>query len=227
MIAAAPAIGGTVGSCAPIRRRTRSSSRRAPTVIAAAAAEPSSSSTPSSLPQRAAGLAAAVALTLAPAAHARPEGVSRPDLLPKEPNVTVIDVAGYLAPSEEQRIKQTIDRLEKDTGFRLRVLAQAYPETPGLAVRDYWSVDDQTVVFVADEGFGDLLNFNVGQAVDLEVPRNFWNRLAAKFGNRFFVRDKGEAVAITDTVAAIDACLREPQGRTKCSGIVDVSDVGL
>ena len=41
----------------------------------------------------------------------------------------------------------------------------------GLAIRDYWGVDDNFVVLVADPNFGDILNFNVGQGVDLEVPR--------------------------------------------------------
>jgi hypothetical protein len=194
-----------IGGGATNRRTTTT---KAPARASVAASASNKSETTAALPQRAAAAAFAAALTattlVTPAsALARPEGVSRPELLPKEPGVTVIDVAGYLAPSEEVRLKQTIANLERDTGFRLRVLAQAYPETPGLAVRDYWAVDDSTVVFVADEGFGDLLNFNVGQAVDLEVPRNFWNRLSSKFGNKFFVRDKGEAVAITDTVAAI------------------------
>eukprot|EP00882_Tetradesmus_deserticola_P022539 GHRQ01024456.1.p1 GENE.GHRQ01024456.1~~GHRQ01024456.1.p1 ORF type:complete len:199 (-),score=26.75 GHRQ01024456.1:397-993(-) len=41
----------------------------------------------------------------------------------------------------------------------------------GLAIRDFWGVDDTSIVFVADPTFGDILNFNVGQAVDLEVPQ--------------------------------------------------------
>lgn len=69
------------------------------------------------------------------------------------------------------RLKTEIQAIENETGVRLRVLAQNYPETPGLAVRDYWSVDDDTVVFVADPTFGGILNFNVGGNIDLKVPR--------------------------------------------------------
>jgi hypothetical protein len=32
---------------------------------------------------------------------------------------------------QEKRIASTVAALEQDTGFRLRVLAQNYPETPG------------------------------------------------------------------------------------------------
>ena len=51
---------------------------------------------------------------------------------------------------QESRLKKEVESLERDTGVKLRVLAQNYPNTPGLAVKDYWSVDDDTVVFVAD-----------------------------------------------------------------------------
>lgn len=37
--------------------------------------------------------------------------------------------------SQEKRLAQEIASLEKDTGFKLRVLAQNYPDTPGIIIR--------------------------------------------------------------------------------------------
>lgn len=74
--------------------------------------------------------------------------MNKPELLPQGPVTPVIDVAGFLTDGEEARIRSRIEGLENDTGVRLRVLAQNYPETPGLAIKDYWQVDSDTVVFV-------------------------------------------------------------------------------
>lgn len=35
---------------------------------------------------------------------------------------------------QEKRIAEEIDDIEKDTGFKLRVLAQNYPVTPGIMI---------------------------------------------------------------------------------------------
>jgi hypothetical protein len=99
------------------------------------------------------------------------EGVNRPELLPPGAPVPVLDVAGFLTDGQEARIRSRVEALEADTGIRLRVLAQNYPETPGLAIKNYWAVDDNTVVFVADPNTGNILNFNVGPNIDLLVPR--------------------------------------------------------
>lgn len=95
---------------------------------------------------------------------------------------------------------------------------------------------------------GNILNFNVGSTVDLSVPRSFWSRLAGKYGNIFYWREKvdfcfarlfavpwpslphhtlvlmlpalqGEDASIEAAVSAIGACLREPPGAFACSEI--------
>ncbi|KAL5546127.1 hypothetical protein UlMin_005814, partial [Ulmus minor] len=120
---------------------------------------------------------------------------------------------------QERRLAQEIADIEKDTGFKLRVLAQNYPDTPGLAIRDFWQVDDRTIVFVADPTFGNILNFNVGASVDLDIPRSFWSRLAGKYGNIFYWKEKGEDASVEAAVMAISSCLREPAGPNTCSEV--------
>ena len=171
---------------------------------------------------RAAGAAAGLqALQLAGprAAQARLEGVNKPELLPPGPVTPVLDVAGFLSEGEVQRIRKMVELLEKDTDVKLRVLAQNYPNTPGLAIKDYWGVDDKTVVFVADPNTGNILNFNVGTEVDLLVPQNFWSRLAGKYGTKKYWQNNGEEVSILSAVSAINRCLREPIGRGQCSQV--------
>uniref|UniRef100_A0ACD5WNC6 Uncharacterized protein n=1 Tax=Avena sativa TaxID=4498 RepID=A0ACD5WNC6_AVESA len=116
-------------------------------------------------------------------------GVNKPELLPKE-FTTVIDVAGFLSSGQENRLRQEIEDLEKDTGYKLRVLAQNYPDTPGLAIKDFWQVDDRTIVFVADPTFGNIINFNIGSLIDLDIPQSFWSRVSGKYGNMFYWKDK-------------------------------------
>ena len=50
-------------------------------------------------------------------------------------------------------------------------------------MKDYWGVDDKTIVFVADPTFANIINFNVGQGIDLEVPtvRRGGGRREARF----------------------------------------------
>ncbi|KAK3243731.1 hypothetical protein CYMTET_46628 [Cymbomonas tetramitiformis] len=175
------------------------------------------------LRSRIAGTVLAVGLTLGSAnvAQARLEGVNNPDLLPAE-FTTVIDVSGVLTSGEQVRMAERITNLEKDTGIKLRVLMQNYPNTPGLAIREYWGVDDDSVIFVADPNFGNILNFNIGSNVDLAVPPNFWTRLSGRFGTKKYWTENGQDVAVVNTVAAIDNCLREPIGVGQCTNIQGV-----
>ncbi|GAB2264077.1 hypothetical protein Droror1_Dr00026211 [Drosera rotundifolia] len=164
-----------------------------------------------------ASIALAVSLTGTGVSEAK-VAVNKPELLPTE-YTTVIDVAGFLSDGQENRLAEVIAALEADTGYKLRVLAQNYPETPGLAIKDYWDVDDRTIVFVADPTFGNILHFNVGAQVDLDIPHNFWSRVEGKYGNVFYWKEKGEDASIEATVNAISYCLREPVGYNNCSEV--------
>jgi hypothetical protein len=64
-------------------------------------------------------------------AFARLEGVNNPSLLPATPGLNVIQVEKFLTSGQEKRMNDLLERLEKDTGYRVRVLCQAYPRTPG------------------------------------------------------------------------------------------------
>ena len=84
-------------------------------------------------------LSATIFLSTPLLSHARLEGVNNPQLLPDGPQSEnlVIDVAGYLTKSEVKRLQTRMENIQRDTGVKLRILAQAYPQTPGLAIKDY------------------------------------------------------------------------------------------
>lgn len=160
-----------------------------------------------------------VIATIPRPANARLEGVNKPELLPSEPGLNVIQVEKFLTKGQEKRLDNLLSKLEKDTGWRVRVLCQAYPRTPGLAIRDYWDLgkegqkDDKYVVLVVDQfgGKGNVLNFNVGEGVKFALPNVFWTRLTGKYGTTFFVKENGIDLAITNAVEAIVSCLRSDE----------------
>ena len=130
-----------------------------------------------------------------------------PDLLPEEPTF-IIDLANSLSSLEEERLNEQLQTLEDESGWKLRVLTQ-YDRTPGRAVKDYWGLDDHSVLLIADPRGGNLLNFSVGDALFELLPRTFWIELQTRYGNQFFVRDNGENRSILEALGSIETCLRK------------------
>lgn len=128
-----------------------------------------------------------------------------PELLPDHPT-PVIDLARAFTDSQRTALEQELSEVEAESGWKLRVLTQ-YERTPGLAVKDFWQLDERSLLLVADPRGGNLLNFNVGDALFALMPRTYWVELQTRFGNQYYVRDHGEDGAIRDALAAVELCL--------------------
>ncbi|CAE7232037.1 unnamed protein product [Symbiodinium sp. CCMP2592] len=155
------------------------------------------------------GLLGLLVLAQAPAAEAkRPEGVNRPELLPKTDAATtpVIDIARILTNSQERELAGYIAEIETAAKVRVRVLTQTFPNTPGLAIRDYWKPDGRTVIYVHDTGgLGDgyVVNFNAGSEVEKMKPLTYWRQVQNTYGNRYYIRDHGDGDTVIDVVKAL------------------------
>ena len=130
---------------------------------------------------------------------------NNPELLPEEPT-PVVDLARALSEKQRENLISTIDNYEKETGWKIRVLSQ-YDRTPGLALKNYWNLDERSLLIVADPRGGNLLNFNVGDAYFALMPRLFWVELQTRFGNQYYVKDHGEDGAILDAISSVRICL--------------------
>jgi hypothetical protein len=145
-----------------------------------------------------------LALWLVPAA-APALAYDNPDLLPDHPT-PVIDLAKAFTDAQRANLESDLNRFEVDSGWKLRVLTQ-YDRTPGLAVKEFWGLDERSLLLIADSRGGNLLNFNVGDALFALMPRTYWVELQTRFGNQYYVRDHGEDGAIVDALAAVQICL--------------------
>ena len=128
-----------------------------------------------------------------------------PDLLPKE-QTPIIDLAKTLSEKQRLDLESSLNSYEEKTGWKIRVLSQ-YEKTPGLAVKDYWGLDETSLLIIADPRGGNLLSFNVGDAYFALMPRIFWVELQTRFGNQFYVKDNGEDGAILASIKAVETCL--------------------
>ncbi len=132
---------------------------------------------------------------------------NNPELLPDQ-LTNIIDLADSLGSIQQDDLDQELADFESETGWRLRVLTQ-YDRTPGRAVKDFWGLDDHSVLLVADPRGGNLLNFSVGDDLYDLLPRTFWIELQTRYGNQFFVRDNGEDRSIIEALESIKVCLRQ------------------
>ena len=130
---------------------------------------------------------------------------NNPELLPSN-QTPIIDLARTLSENQRIDLEKSLNDYEINTGWKIRLLSQ-YEKTPGKAVKEFWSLDETSLLIVADPRGGNLLNFNVGEAYFSFLPRLFWVELQTRFGNQYYVRDNGEDGAVLDAINSVKVCL--------------------
>lgn len=136
---------------------------------------------------------------------------------PTEPT-PVVDFANSLTSVQEENLDRHLEKFEQDTGWKLRVLTQ-FERVPGQAIKEFWQLDDRSVLLLAKPQEGNVLNFNIGDAVYQILPRNFWMEVQNRLGNQYFVRDNGVDQSILRAIDAIEVCLQ----REGCSVMPGIS----
>ncbi|CDM94942.1 MAG: TPM domain-containing protein [Limnospira sp. PMC 1291.21] len=135
---------------------------------------------------------------------------NNPELLP-EVQTPIIDLAELLTDVQEDLLAEDLKQFESQTGWKLRVLTQ-FDRTPGRAVKQYWGLDEHSVLLVADQRGGNILNFSVGRDLYDLLTRTFWVELQTRYGNQYFVRDNGEDQSILQSIQTIETCLLKDGG---------------
>ncbi len=131
--------------------------------------------------------------------------INNPNLLPEE-KTPVIDLAKTLSPIQKKSLEEDLNELEIESGWKIKYLSQ-FESAPGIAIKDYWDLDDTSLLIIADPRGGNLLNFNVGEAYFSFMPRLFWVELQTRFGNQYYVKEHGEDGAVLDAINSVKVCL--------------------
>ena len=133
--------------------------------------------------------------------------ISNPELLPQE-RTPIIDLAKTLSSNQKKNLEETLNNFELESGWKIKYLSQ-FESSPGLAIKDYWELDETSLLVIADPRGGNLLNFNVGDAYFSFLPRLFWVELQTRYGNQYYVRDHGEDGAVLDAINSVKICLEK------------------
>ena len=133
--------------------------------------------------------------------------INNPNLLPED-STPVLDLAKTLSPNQKRILEDNLIKFEEENGGKIKYLSQ-FESSPGLAIRDFWDLDDTSLLVVADPRGGNLLNFNVGDAYFSFLPRLFWVELQTRFGNQYYVKEHGEDGAVIDAINAVEICLEK------------------
>lgn len=144
-------------------------------------------------------------------------GIAFAEVTLPQPPVPVVDLGQQLSARQLQILNQKLIALEKDSGFKVRVVTQK-DQIAGRALKPYWGLNERSILVVVNVYENNPLDFIVGMDVRATLPRVFWQELQGRYGNQFYIKENGREKAIVETVTAIDTSLRQG-GRASVPGI--------
>jgi hypothetical protein len=136
------------------------------------------------------------------------------------------DFAKVVPKEAKATLEAKIEALEKDTGYKIRVLTQ-YTGTSGgrqnaniptsSELKVGWQIkddlNDKYVVVFVDPSAPNVLGFKYSKEVQMtKLPRPFFTELQSRYGNMFYQRENGEYKALEESLDALDTCLRRENG---------------
>ncbi len=169
--------------------------------------------------------ALSLSLSLSPPSHAMETFTLAP----------IEDFAKVVPKEAKAGLESQIERLEKDTGYKVRVLTQ-FRDTAGgrqnsnvptsSELKVGWDIRDELndlyVVIFVDPSAPNVLGFSFSKAVQVEkLPRPFFTELQSRYGNLFYVRDNGEYSGLRESINALDVCIRRENGCQVPPGLPD------
>lgn len=159
---------------------------------------------------------------LPPQVLAAQQAATSPDAKPD--TARVLDYGRILTSGEVSRLSSRLSSLEASSGVRVVVVTRGpsgVSASAGNANIRWPSPAPGTVIVAADAGAGNALSFSVGPGVYTKFPASFWLEASNRFGNSFYVRERGLDNALFDVVKAVEDCAMP--GRL-CRAVPGVSD---
>ncbi|PXF40082.1 Thylakoid lumenal 15.0 kDa protein 2, chloroplastic [Gracilariopsis chorda] len=128
---------------------------------------------------------------------------------PPQPSPTtpsLLDLENVLTIGERQRLQTTLSDIQNKANIRISLLTQSERTAPGRKIQTVFPQDENSVLIVAEPSSPNLLRFRVGETVKQKLPPSFWNELANRYGNSFYVRETGADVALLQALQAVQQC---------------------
>jgi len=121
----------------------------------------------------------------------------------------VQDQADVLPINVEKRLSDRLQNLEQDTGTKLRVLATRQPPSKEELSSLWPDLNANSVVVLVNPSSGNVIDFRVGSGLASKVKNTFLLELQGRFGNKFYVEEKGEDGAVQAVLENMEECIRD------------------